>query len=93
MNAAEKALGGPLPLPHPPGAPPGGGHAPLGYWSPRTASVNWCEPDYVYTPYVAEFWNTLSSVPIALLGALATYNAIRYGAWVDGRRDCHCGCE
>ena len=46
-----------------------------GYWNSwgDAASVDWCEPNYVVTPYVAEWWNTLSSLPLALLGL--------YGAW------------
>ena len=36
----------------------------LGFWGPRTASVDWCEPNYVVSHYVAEWWNTLTSVSI-----------------------------
>lgn len=32
------------------------------------ASVDWCEPNYVWSGYVAELWNTLSSGPIAAAG-------------------------
>lgn len=35
------------------------------------ASVDWCEPNYVHSPYVAEWWNTWSSLPIAFLGFVA----------------------
>lgn len=49
-----------------------------GFWGPRTASVDWCEPNYVYTQYVAEFWNTLTSVPIALAGLFGIIMAIKY---------------
>lgn len=27
-----------------------------GYWSPRTASIDWCEANYVVSSYIAEFW-------------------------------------
>jgi len=39
-----------------------------GYWGPITANYDWCEPNYQHTHYVAEFFNTLSSVPICLVG-------------------------
>ena len=35
-----------------------------GYWGAPTANTDWCEPNYLWSPYVAEFWNALSSVPI-----------------------------
>ena len=41
-----------------------------GYWGAKTSSVNFCERDYQYSPYVAEFWNTLSSIWIVLLPLL-----------------------
>ncbi|KAF9437788.1 histone acetyltransferase [Entomortierella beljakovae] len=45
----------------------------VGYWSPNTASVDWCENNYVVTYYIAEFWNTISSLFIVLLGELGLY--------------------
>lgn len=33
-----------------------------GFWSPTTASANFCEEDYAITFYVAEFINTLSNL-------------------------------
>ena len=36
-----------------------------GWWGPATADTDWCEPNYLWTHYIAEFWNTLSSIPIA----------------------------
>jgi len=51
-----------------------------GYWGPPTASVNWCEADYVATPYVAEIWNALSSFLIAAAGARAVWALARTGA-------------
>ena len=39
-----------------------------GYWGAKTANTNWCEPDYVVSHYVAEFWNTMSSFLIFFYG-------------------------
>jgi len=39
-----------------------------GFWSPRTASVDWCEPNYVHSIYVAEWYNTLSSLAVVFMG-------------------------
>jgi len=48
-----------------------------GFWGPVTSSIDWCEQNYVYTTYVAEFWNTLSSFAIsfwALIGIVICTN-------------------
>jgi dihydroceramidase len=34
----------------------------LGPFGPLTASVDWCEENFAMSPFVAEFWNTISSV-------------------------------
>jgi dihydroceramidase len=49
--------------PPPPPPPP-----PL-FWGPITANYDWCEPNYLVTPYIAEFFNALSSLPTATAGA------------------------
>lgn len=50
-----------------------------GFWTDYgvPASVDWCEPNYVYTPYVAELWNTVSSVAIFIVAALGLVLALR----------------
>ena len=39
-----------------------------GWWGDKTATVNWCEKDYVVTRYVAEFGNSVSSLCIFFVG-------------------------
>jgi dihydroceramidase len=49
------------------------------------ASVDWCEPNYVYTPYVAEMWNAASSLPMVVLGLFGAWRAFRGRPIVEGR--------
>ncbi|CAF4557338.1 unnamed protein product, partial [Rotaria socialis] len=42
----------------------------IGYWSPSTSSIDWCERNYVITKYIAEFWNCLSSFSMCILGGI-----------------------
>ena len=54
-----------------------------GFWARfgGPASVDWCEPNYVHSPFVAEWFNALSSLPIAALGLLAVLSlGLRGGA-------------
>jgi dihydroceramidase len=39
-----------------------------GFWGPPTSSIDWCEPNYVHTPYVAELFNSLSSFSMVIAG-------------------------
>ncbi|KAI8912642.1 alkaline phytoceramidase family protein [Gorgonomyces haynaldii] len=38
------------------------------FWGQVTSSVDWCEINYEVTPYVAEFFNTISSLAMAIVG-------------------------
>ena len=49
----------------------------MGFWGPITSSVDWCEDNYEVTHYVAEFMNTLSSIPVAIMGLVMLRQAIR----------------
>lgn len=41
--------------------------------------LDWCEQNYVVTYYVAEFWNTLSSLLIAFWAIIGIVICIRRG--------------
>lgn len=41
-----------------------------GFWEQygTLSTVDWCEPNYIWVSFVAEWWNTLTSVPMGLAG-------------------------
>jgi len=43
---------------------------PSGFWGVPTASIDWCEQNYAVTQWVAEFWNTVSSLAMVSAGIL-----------------------
>jgi dihydroceramidase len=42
----------------------------IGFWLPHSSSVDFCEPDYLLTEYIAEPHNAWSSLLIAAMGVL-----------------------
>ncbi|KAI8325775.1 alkaline phytoceramidase [Martensiomyces pterosporus] len=39
-----------------------------GYWGDVTSSMDWCEENYEWTPFIAEFFNSWSSCAMIILG-------------------------
>jgi hypothetical protein len=50
-----------------------------GYWGEPTATIDWCEPNYEYSFYVAEFWNTVSNLLFVLLGLYGLARSVKEG--------------
>ncbi|KDO22520.1 hypothetical protein SPRG_11704 [Saprolegnia parasitica CBS 223.65] len=46
-----------------------------GYWGAPTSSVDWCEDNYVWSYYIAEWWNSWSNVPPLALALYAMYKS------------------
>ncbi|KAK9729379.1 hypothetical protein K7432_000344 [Basidiobolus ranarum] len=44
-----------------------------GYWGSATSSVDWCETNYEYSYYVAEMFNSFSSLAMVVIGELGAY--------------------
>ncbi|KAI8898835.1 ceramidase-domain-containing protein [Globomyces pollinis-pini] len=51
------------------------------YWNNPTSSVDWCEVNYSVTSYVAEYYNSISSVAMILVGLVGVY----LHPWVESR--------
>lgn len=42
-------------------------------WGPHSGTIDWCETNYSHTRYIAEFVNTITNLPVIVLGL--------YGFW------------
>jgi len=49
----------------------------IGFWGKPTASLDWCELNYTVSPFIAEFWNTLSSLWLTFLAVFGMYHGLR----------------
>lgn len=48
----------------------------FGYWN-VTSSVDWCEPNFLHSTYIAETWNTFTNLFYIFLGIYAFYNSYK----------------
>ncbi|KAF7576578.1 hypothetical protein PtrM4_008180 [Pyrenophora tritici-repentis] len=42
----------------------------VGAWGPTTSNHNFCEEDYIITPYIGEFINTLTNITYVIYGLI-----------------------
>lgn len=47
------------------------------FWGPVTSTTDCCEKNYEYSSYIAEFYNTISTIPTILLALVGLINAYR----------------
>ncbi|MDC6274654.1 ceramidase [Lacticaseibacillus paracasei] len=47
------------------------------YWGPPTATIDWCEENYLFTPYVAELINAFTNVGFVLLAVHHIYSTFK----------------
>jgi dihydroceramidase len=44
-----------------------------GFWGMPTSTVDWCEANYAVTPFICEFFNTISSLAMIVAGGLGAF--------------------
>lgn len=48
------------------------------FWGQPSSGVDWCEANYVHSRYVAEFFNTMSSIPMLVVSLWGLFLCIKY---------------
>lgn len=50
----------------------------VGVWGRPSSTLDWCEENYIYSSYVAEFWNTFSNLAMILPSLLGVWYSLKY---------------
>ena len=58
----------------------GGKYLKNAYWGPVTSNIDWCETNYALSPYIAEFFNSLTSLAFVVAGIYGIVQCRRTGA-------------
>jgi len=46
----------------------------VGFWGKPTSTLDWCEENYIQSPYIAEFWNTITNLSMILPALVGLWN-------------------
>ncbi|RCH88137.1 hypothetical protein CU097_010249 [Rhizopus azygosporus] len=49
------------------------------FWGPATSTIDWCEENYLVSPYLAEFVNTCTNLTFIFLSLFGIYNVFKNG--------------
>jgi len=49
-----------------------------GYWGKPSANIDWCEDNYAVSPYIAEFYNALSSTSYLITSVVGAWLTLKY---------------
>ncbi|OXA52326.1 alkaline ceramidase 3 [Folsomia candida] len=49
------------------------------FWGTPTSTLDWCEINYEVSPFIAEFWNTLSNLGMIIPPLIGIYQIMRHG--------------
>jgi len=58
----------------------------VGWWGHPTASIDWCEENYVVSYYIAEFWNTISNLAMIVYTTHCSQYQLAMDYGQSGRR-------
>jgi len=50
----------------------------FGYWGKPSANIDWCEDNYAVSPYIAEFFNALSSTSYLITSVIGAWFTLKY---------------
>ncbi|KNC99655.1 uncharacterized protein SPPG_05036 [Spizellomyces punctatus DAOM BR117] len=51
-----------------------------GYWGPVTSTLDWCEENYIVSPYLAEYWNSTTNLVFLVWPLIGLYSCWKTGA-------------